>query len=344
MTPAYRGPFNACLLVIVLAISLGTVSGQPAGDPAHELILDTLALIDQIEYSVDGPFKLDDLEKTVEMRVPALGEMADFTELLAQVVVSNGVPRGHMRAVVARLRDGRRKRLGSTIRRFGPTISDPPLGSALFFMPIDSGEIEAGDILTITFTFNTNGYQLRRGDEMFVSLQWEFASGTGAVPAGAERTAFAYAGLNPLDDKLSVASRLAGSQHAQLHELEAGTALSDVGIELELPIPDSLDGSFAEEMLVFVGAFAGSIGGDEPGGRIRFRLLRYPGDGGHRQLLLNRSVKQEEAVIQERVPTPEGFGVGDRIVAEIYFRTDWITPAGGGLVESMAQFVPIHDR
>ena len=93
--------------------------------------------------------------------------------------------RGHMRAIVARVRDGQSKRLGTMNDRFGPTISDPPLGSALFFMPIDIDQFEAGDTLTITFVFNTDGHQLRRGDELSVSLTWAFSSGLLAGQAAA---------------------------------------------------------------------------------------------------------------------------------------------------------------
>jgi len=349
LTSSNRDLLGACLVITLLAIPGDTGAGLAAGGQAQQdLVLDLMAVVDQREQSVDGPFKLDDLVQTIEVPVPTLGDDRDSMELFAQVVVSNGVPKGHMRAVVSRVRDGRSRRLGSVGSKFGPTIADPPLGSALFFLEIDPRELETGDVLTVTFTFSTGGHQMRRGDTVFVAATLDFTAvdGLGPVRSGG----VPFLGARDAADKLSVTARTAGSQRGRAYELEAGTTLDELSTELEMPMVLSLDGSFADELLFFVlaGVSTEGIGPRQdsapPQGRVRIRLVRYPADGSRRQILYGTSLKMSGgAQAIESVPTPAGFGSEDRIVIEVFFKGDWAVPADGALMQALAQFVPVHD-
>lgn len=349
MTPVVRKWLGAVLVVSGLLVPGLDTWGGPVGrsvgsPPRFEQVRETTGGQDRAVYTVKGRENLGDVEKTLELPIPFVGETWTEFLLLLGVSVDDGAPDGRMIAVLSRVRDGRTRRLQRLSLKFEDVGGDEPFGGAIAAFDLDPADFQASDVLSVALTFKT-GYELRRGDTVSYFLFWD-ARDRLALP----QSTVVLDSARMKSDKLVPGERFAVLSRVQDYTIRPRTRIDEVQDVVNLWVPDFGDDNFSDQTRFFVAASI-STPDDAPeghvAGRMKAALVYYPADGGPREVLARTSQKlvDSRASWRPTLPRPEGFGGGDRIAVEFSFRSDSETPRGDDSRMSLtAQAVVIEDQ
>lgn len=337
------------LLFSVALGSAGAADGGNATERRYGQARERSIVTDEATFTAGGPVNLGAIEKTVDLPIPFVGDAWEIFDLLIVVQVLNGVPDGRMNLVVSRMRDGKIRRMKrmTTRFRFVNGGTDPPTGGALALTALDPAKLQAGDVVSLAFTFDAD-HPMRRGDSMSYWVQWDardkYAVGATETTDATNRAA---------RDKLVIGDRFARQARVQDYLVRGRTPLDRVRETVDLWIPDYGDGTFSDEIILAL--FSSVVPSDEGStpsiehatGRLKTAFFHYPADGGPREILGRSSTKLDDGPTSSylTVKTPAGFGGGDRIAVEVSFRSDYRFPRGeDSWVSLTGQALLIDDR